>query len=210
MVNVLNLIKTLFPILMPFILYFGSSYIDAENPLHRSICIYSFLVSTGSIALAFLYIRNKITGANDQHKVKVEIKADPWNPEELAKEEEEKKKLKPGQKLPVRYREVTTVEYDLEKWNTHFRMKFLMPLAITFFIFRQFGYLVPLLLQAVMLPQQQWSCELVQVHLLGRPATGDLARPWKDLTPMEEMSQKFGFGGGSSSSGSSSGKKKLK
>lgn len=191
---ILATLKLLSPLMMPFIMLAVSKVVDAENPLHKQICLYAYVGSTLVIFGALLFVRFKIGQANDERTIEVEVKTDPWDTETLAKEEEEKKKLKNGQKLPVKKRKIAVKDYDLEKWSSHFNTKFLMPVGITLFIFRQWGYVVPLLLQAIMQPQQHYGFELIQIHLLGKPATGDLQRPFKDLSPMEEMGQKFGLG----------------
>ncbi|KAJ3171740.1 hypothetical protein HK101_011243 [Irineochytrium annulatum] len=43
----------------------------------------------------------------------------------------------------------------------------------------QWGYIRPLLLQSVLSLRTVSSTPLFQVHVLGKPATGDLKRPWK-------------------------------
>jgi hypothetical protein len=42
-----------------------------------------------------------------------------------------------------------------------------------------FAYTNPLLIQSIIPLKGAFEGNLVKVHLLGQPATGDLARPWK-------------------------------
>jgi hypothetical protein len=186
-------IRTIMPLAMPLIMIGASKFIDAENPLHKQICLWSYIVSTVLTLGVLLFIRIRITQANDEKILEIEVKPDPWDADAVAAEEERKKNLKPGQKpqKPPK-RKITVKDYDLEKWSSHMTQKFLLPAGITVFMFRQFGYVVPLLLQAVMGPQQHWGWELLQIHLLGKKATGDLERPFAEPSPMEEMAKRFG------------------
>lgn len=187
-------IKLILPLAMPLIMIGVSKFIDAEDPLHKNICLFSYIISMVLTLGVLLYIRIKINSADDQHILEIEVKPDPWDADAVAAEEERKKNLKPGQKAPKPpKRKLTVKEYDMEKWQSHFTQKFLLPAGITVFMFRQFGYIVPLLLQALMGPQQHWSFELLQIHLLGKNPTGDLQRPFAEPSPMEEMAKKFGI-----------------
>ena len=185
--------KLISPIAMPLIIMGASKFIDAEDPLHRQVCLWAYLISTLLTCAALFFIRIKISRENNQKEIEVVVKPDPWDAEALAKEEEEKKKLKPGQKLKEKRKKMTIQEYDMEKWHTHFTQKFLLPAGITIFLFRQWGYIVPLAMQALMGPQQHWGFELLQIHLLGKEAKGALERPFPELTPMEEMGKRFGM-----------------
>jgi len=90
--------------------------------------------------------------------------------------------------------EVTVVDYDTaELWKLV--KGNLIGMAITLFIHIKWGFVPPLVIQVAMSPVTLWSNPLVQLYLIGKPATGSLARPFKAEAPdlfglqkkMEEM-----------------------
>lgn len=50
---------------------------------------------------------------------------------------------------------------------------------------------MPLLIQSVSMPLNIVSSKLFQVYVLGRPAVGDLARPWKVESPFADLQKQF-------------------
>ncbi|TPX64823.1 hypothetical protein SpCBS45565_g05597 [Spizellomyces sp. 'palustris'] len=76
----------------------------------------------------------------------------------------------------------TIKDYDITKLKETLRGQ-VVAMAILGFIHYKWGYLRPLLLQSVLGLRTLYQAQLVQVHILGKPATGDLARPWKAASP---------------------------
>ncbi|KAI8929218.1 inorganic phosphate transporter Pho88 [Entophlyctis helioformis] len=72
----------------------------------------------------------------------------------------------------------TVQEFDQEQLQTSITQT-LTAAAILIFVHVQWGYLRPLFLQSIMSLRTIWTSQLFQIHVLGQPATGKLARPWK-------------------------------
>lgn len=51
------------------------------------------------------------------------------------------------------------------------------------------GYTQPLVFQALMLPMTALDHQLFHIYILGRPASGDLERPWKEENPFAAFQQ---------------------
>jgi hypothetical protein len=73
----------------------------------------------------------------------------------------------------------TTVKaYDLAQLRTLFKSQ-LMGVGMMAFMHFYMKYTNPLLIQSIIPLKGAFEGNLVKIHLLGQPATGDLARPWK-------------------------------
>mmetsp|Transcript_145316 Transcript_145316/g.253606 ORF Transcript_145316/g.253606 Transcript_145316/m.253606 type:complete len:194 (-) Transcript_145316:75-656(-) len=78
-------------------------------------------------------------------------------------------------------------EYDMSKWKEMVQQIFMGGL-ICFGIHYQWKYVIPLVMQIVMTPMSTLDNPLSMVYLWGRPAQGNLKRPWPPPNP-------FGFPG---------------
>ncbi|KAJ3230117.1 hypothetical protein HDU81_004769 [Chytriomyces hyalinus] len=72
----------------------------------------------------------------------------------------------------------TVKEYDIKKTNEAFQQTGMAILMMSVMHF-QFGYIRPLLLQAVMGLRALATTQLFEIYIMGKPAVGPLARPWK-------------------------------
>ena len=73
----------------------------------------------------------------------------------------------------------TTVHaYDQQQLKGLFKAQ-LMGLGMMGVMHLYFNYTNPLLIQSIIPFKGAFEGNLVKVHLLGKPATGDLKRPWK-------------------------------
>lgn len=73
----------------------------------------------------------------------------------------------------------TTVKaYDLQKLRELFKAQ-LMGVGMMGVMHIYFKYTNPLLIQSIIPLKGAFEGNLVKIHLLGQPATGELARPWK-------------------------------
>ncbi|KAI8919248.1 hypothetical protein PhCBS80983_g00248 [Powellomyces hirtus] len=93
--------------------------------------------------------------------------------------EEAKSALEPSNVETIR---TTVRDYDVKKLIEAARSQ-LIAMAMIGFMHYKWGYLRPLLLQSVLGLKAIYQAQLVQVHLVGTPATGALARPWKVPSP---------------------------
>ncbi|KAI0967991.1 putative phosphate transporter [Xylaria arbuscula] len=73
----------------------------------------------------------------------------------------------------------TTVQaYDSQQIKANFRSQ-LMGLGMMGFMHIYMKYTNPLLIQSIIPLKSAFEANLVQIHLLGKPASGDLKRPFK-------------------------------
>ena len=72
----------------------------------------------------------------------------------------------------------TVQDHDLEKVKEAFTQT-LMSLGIMALLHLKFGFVRPLLLQSILGIKTLASTPLFRIYVLGQPAVGDLARPWK-------------------------------
>mmetsp|Transcript_16894 Transcript_16894/g.43824 ORF Transcript_16894/g.43824 Transcript_16894/m.43824 type:complete len:191 (+) Transcript_16894:249-821(+) len=112
---------------------------------------------------------------------------------------------------------LTWMEYDVSELQKVLRQT-LVGAAIVVAIHSWKGYVQPLVFQALLLPLTMLDHQLFHIYILGRPATGDLERPWKEDNPfaaiqqqMEKSSEATGeIEGSGSKSGKGSAKKQSK
>ena len=73
----------------------------------------------------------------------------------------------------------TTIQaYDKEQLRGLYKAQ-LMRVGMMAVMLLYFKYTNPLLIQSIIPVKGAFEGNLVKVHLLGQPATGDLKRPWK-------------------------------
>ncbi|KAG0305056.1 hypothetical protein BGZ98_004648 [Dissophora globulifera] len=81
----------------------------------------------------------------------------------------------------------TNMEYDLEQ-NTQAQKQALIGLAVMVFLHFQWGMIRPLVVQSILPVKNVLQSKIAKVHLFGKPATGDLRRPWKADSPFAALS----------------------
>jgi hypothetical protein len=72
----------------------------------------------------------------------------------------------------------TIVEYDRQQLRSLVRAQ-LMGIAMMCGMHFYFKYTNPLVIQSVIPLKSAFEGNLIKIHLLGHPASGDLKRPWK-------------------------------
>lgn len=72
----------------------------------------------------------------------------------------------------------TNYDYDMEKIKDIAKAFFLPAIVMMFTHFR-YGYVQPLVFQAILPWRQYWGMPIVRVHFLGAKAEGENKRPWK-------------------------------
>lgn len=83
----------------------------------------------------------------------------------------------------------TTIHaYDLAQLRALFKAQ-LMGVAMMAVMHLYFKYTNPLVIQSIIPLKGAFEGNLVKVHLLGHPATGDLKRPWKQAGGFMGMAQ---------------------
>ncbi|KAJ3046567.1 hypothetical protein HK102_013132, partial [Quaeritorhiza haematococci] len=79
-------------------------------------------------------------------------------------------------------------DYDLKQLRQQLN-QIALGVSILAFIHFKFGYIRPLVLQSVLSLKTLYGTQLVQVHLVGKSASGELARPWKPKTMFGQAQQ---------------------
>ncbi|KAI8940982.1 hypothetical protein NX059_002232 [Plenodomus lindquistii] len=119
-----------------------------------------YIVSNIIILGIYLYVQAQINKKNDMTVVKY------VEPAPMGSGEEPK------------FVATTVKAYDLQKLRELFKAQ-LMGVGMMGVMHIYFKYTNPLLIQSIIPLKGAFEGNLVKVHLLGQPATGDLARPWK-------------------------------
>ncbi|KAJ2501302.1 phosphate transporter (Pho88) [Coemansia sp. RSA 1972] len=89
-------------------------------------------------------------------------------------------------------RVVTTVaKYDLGE-VAKLQKSTLFTTAIVLFMHFKFGYIQPLILQSLLPLLNLYKNQLFQIHLLGKPATDSLKRPWVAENPFAALTGAVG------------------
>lgn len=138
-----------------------SRRLDMENPDVLLYIRIGYLACQAAALGIYLITRLKITQKNDLTTLKYVEPANPLSGETEAK--------------PV----VTTVkEYDLKQVNQQIRSVF-TSLAMMGFMHLYMKYSNPLFMQSISSVKSALESNIVKIHLFGKPASGDLKRPFK-------------------------------
>ncbi|KAF8970492.1 hypothetical protein BGZ46_010498 [Entomortierella lignicola] len=80
----------------------------------------------------------------------------------------------------------TNMAYDLEQ-NAQAQKQAFFGLILMVFLHFQFGVIRPLVVQSILPVKNALQSKWAQVHLFGKPAEGDLKRPWKADNPFAAL-----------------------
>ncbi|KAF9358433.1 hypothetical protein BGX26_001778 [Mortierella sp. AD094] len=80
----------------------------------------------------------------------------------------------------------TNMAYDLEQ-NAQAQKQAFFGLIFMIFLHFQFGVIRPLVVQSILPVKNALQSKWAQVHLFGKPAEGDLKRPWKADNPFAAL-----------------------
>lgn len=72
----------------------------------------------------------------------------------------------------------TTMEYDNQQLQAQYKQQ-MMGVAMMAFMHFYMKYTNPLLIQSIIPLKGAFEGNLIKVHLFGKPAVGELKRPWK-------------------------------
>jgi len=132
----------------------------------RGLYIASNLIMVG----IYLYVQSKINSKKDMTTLKYVEPAPVGSAEEP--------------KLVT----TTVHSYDLQQLRSLFKAQ-LMGVAMMAFMHLYLQYANPLLIQSIIPLKGAFEGNLIKIHLLGKPAIGDLKRPWKASGGMMGMAQ---------------------
>ncbi|KAJ2718121.1 phosphate transporter (Pho88) [Coemansia sp. Benny D115] len=82
--------------------------------------------------------------------------------------------------------ETTVAKYDLGEL-AKLQKSSLFTAAIVTFMHFKFGYIQPLILQSILPLLSMYKSQLFQIHVLGKPATDSLKRPWAPENPFAAL-----------------------
>ncbi|KAF2716871.1 putative phosphate transporter [Polychaeton citri CBS 116435] len=92
--------------------------------------------------------------------------------------------------LPKANPPTTIYKYDRKQWPALIKSQ-AMGLAIVAVMHLYFKLPNPLVLQSILPLNNMWQSKLVQIHVFGNAAVGDLERPWEESQSVTEMWQKW-------------------
>merc|ERR1711907_47667 len=174
-------------ILLPALL--GMNYIDFETPNTVNMVITGYVTMQAiTLSICFMVYRSIESKRGQQgHTQRFLVKAPP---------------LPFGQENPAPDKMMNATEYDISKLNEIVK-QILMGICVISFIFYKWESPKPLFLQMLMAPSAILESQLFQIHIRGKPATGELIRPWKPppgmmdelKKSMEEAQQQAATGG---------------
>jgi hypothetical protein len=158
------------PMLIMGLNQLGLDYEKPETLLGARIL---FAVVQGVMAILNLLILRKVNQAKDQTVISVKKPASPFAAAAAAAQGTQGTAAAAADS-----KDMTVQEYDSEQVKSQLK-QLLIGTLITGFIHFKWGYVQPLILQAVMGPMNLYGAPLIMVHLLGKPAVGKYQRPFK-------------------------------
>ncbi|KAK9383536.1 inorganic phosphate transporter Pho88 [Kockiozyma suomiensis] len=153
------------PAISNMVLMFGLMQLSKKIPFEDPMVVFyarcAYLASNVIIFTVYLYARIKVASKNDLTTLKY---VEPPAPMSGSTE----KKL------------VTTTvkEYDLQQITTAIRSS-LFGIVVLVFMHFKLGYTNPLVMQSILPLKSLYEQKIVQIHVFGKPAVGDLKRPFK-------------------------------
>lgn len=132
----------------------------------------AYITSQVIILGIYWYVSTIITAKNDETKIRYTETKSPWEQAAAMDPNNSAASATPN------VTETTVMKYDMLKIKEVYKQT-VIPVAIIMFLHFKFGYVRPLLLQSILPFRNVYSNPLVQIHLLGKQAVGDLARPFK-------------------------------
>ncbi|GME94380.1 hypothetical protein B5S28_g5008 [[Candida] boidinii] len=135
--------------------------LDFEDPTILLYVRIAYVTATVLVLSIYLYVRSVIISKNDLTTLKYVEPSSPLSGET-------------GEKLQV----TTVKDYDLKQINSSIKGVF-TGLAMMGFMHIYMKYTNPLFMQTISPIKSALEANIVKIHLFGKPATGDLKRPFK-------------------------------
>ncbi|GME67835.1 unnamed protein product [[Candida] boidinii] len=138
--------------------------LDFEDPTVLLYVRIAYVTATVLVLAIYLYVRSVILSKNDLTTLKYVEPSSPLSGET-------------GEKLQV----TTVKDYDLKQINSSIKGVF-TGLAMMGFMHIYMKYTNPLFMQTISPVKSALEANIVKIHLFGKPATGDLKRPFKSAS----------------------------
>ncbi|KAG4086175.1 hypothetical protein H8356DRAFT_963030 [Neocallimastix lanati (nom. inval.)] len=155
--------------------------IDFQNQTNKMILFIIYGVSQSISLFAATLIYFQIKKKNDTGKLYIKNAIMLDKPQATTKDSE-------GNEIVTQ----TIMEYDMNKCKQMF-VSIGVTVALITFLYYKFQIIKPLALQSLLAIKNLFDQPLVSIHIFGKPATGDLARPFKApsiFSPKEEAVNK--------------------
>ncbi|KAK9323904.1 inorganic phosphate transporter Pho88 [Lipomyces orientalis] len=154
------------PAISNMMLMFGLMQVSKKIPFDDPMIVFYarvvYLVSNIFIFSLYFFARYKISKKNDLTTLKYVEPAQPFG----------------GSSNERKLVTTTVKEYDLQQVSSAIRSSF-MGIGILLFMHFKLGYTNPLVMQSVLPVKSALEQKIIQIHVFGKPATGDLKRPFK-------------------------------
>ncbi|KAK9452935.1 inorganic phosphate transporter Pho88 [Dipodascopsis uninucleata] len=138
-----------------------SKKIPFEDPNVVMYARLAYILSNVFIFALYLFARYKVTKANDLTTLKYVEQPSPF-----------------GGNTEKKLVTTTVKEYDLQQISSAVKSSF-FGIAILVFMHLKLGYTNPLVMQSVLPVKSAIEQKIIQIHVFGKPASGDLKRPFK-------------------------------
>ncbi|TCD61821.1 hypothetical protein EIP91_007866 [Steccherinum ochraceum] len=133
--------------------------IPFDDPVTLNYVRIGYVVVQVLVLGVYFFVSQKVKSKNDQTVLKYVEAPSPMSSE-------------PGQLVTI-----TVKDYDLQETSKAIRGVY-MGLAMMVFLHGYMKYTQPLFIQALMGLKNLYDAKIVSIHLLGKPAEGDLKRPF--------------------------------
>jgi len=169
-------------VIFMFLVLIGMQFInkiDFENPTNKMYLFITYGVAQSITILAGTLIYFKIKQKNDKGIIHLKNTGMMANAQAAVDKDADENEVITQ----------TVMEYDLSKCKQMFS-NVAITIALSGFLYYKFQIIKPLAIQSIFAIKNLLEQPLVMIHLFGRPATGELARPFKSgnfLAPKEEV-----------------------
>ncbi|KAI9595445.1 inorganic phosphate transporter Pho88 [Syncephalis fuscata] len=141
-----------------------TKWFDMEDPSTIFYFRILYVSVQATLCLVALAMIKKVQAKNDQTPLRYQEAQQPFSQE------------------PPNFITTTVCEYDQQQFWQQIKQVG-TSVALLGFIHYKWGYVQPLLLQSILPVKSLFDSPAIQVHLLGKPAEGELKRPWKAASP---------------------------
>ncbi|KAF9173203.1 hypothetical protein BGX20_003818 [Mortierella sp. AD010] len=142
--------------------------LDLEDAKTKQLILGVYVASQAVVLLVSLIIKRRIEAKKDTTVLKYLDQPKPFSGEQ------------------AKVITTTNMAYDLEQ-NAQAQKQALFGLVFMIFLHFQFGVIRPLVVQSVLPVKNALQSKWAQVYLFGKPAEGELKRPWKADNPFAAL-----------------------
>lgn len=157
------IVDQVFSIVFVFTIINSTKHIDFTDQNNIFWVRFAYAFSQFLLYAIATYVKRKIRSISDNTKLQITEKQNPFTDE------------------PPKTVELTVMEYDLERVSEFIRQT-TISICILLFMHYKWNFVQPLIIQSILPLKAAIFLPIFQIHLLGKPAEGDLTRPFKPPT----------------------------